>query len=417
MTMAAQLMAAGANQQLIATKLQEDHVIGGGQNSDGSMDLKEGAHSKVKKADDKKPQDQPAEKKKDLGEMRVAHDPAKAKAKAAAAQAEELAKQAEEELQKSLETAVPASTTASAVEDLRQEVAQASDEPDDSNEPENDDDSPSDDGPALPAPVSSPANDDQPTSQTPVYHEPKIMHDKKPSWMSSNAQPPTMGSPLSATAQEALEKSEKEQEENRKKAILHHDDQEAPSEPSQEEGAFSNAAIDMQFEEAPITLPPAPAPASVDDAFADTPVAASPTIDDLAAQAHAAAAPVEAKNDDLVDQARQAVSDALSMPPAEPVAASPALDTAVFTPDVSPAEAPLPPLADQNPPQFMPNELPPLPDFSTLPPLPGDAPVASDTAFIDPNAAGGVPTPPPLPIAAPQEPAENNPGQFRIPGQ
>lgn len=423
MTMSAQLMAAGANQQLIATKLQEDHVIGGQKsNRDGSTDLSDGSASNVKKQTVSNKKDKP----KNSGEMQVSHDPAQAKAKAAEEEAESLAKAAEEELQQKLESTTPAATSPQV--NLSQALAQE----------ENEIAAAAPEGPSLPAPAVS----DQPdqSSQAPVYHEPKIKHDNKPSWMSRTLEPPTMGSPLSATTQEALDAANKEQQENRNKPILKHDDEEV-DQVKQDRAPFSSSPLDLQFEEAPINLPPEPVssqpePAQPDNVqpLADT--TQQPTDMSVGASEPTAAAIAPLAPD--LDEARRAVNDALSMTPVAPVASNPVLDVTNLSPqplpqipttDFSPAPesvvspAPQPPLADQNPPQFMPSELPPLPDFNTLPPLPSTAapetpaPVTSDSSFIDPNAQGGVPTPPPLPNVGQQPAAPTDPGQFRIPGQ
>lgn len=74
MTMSAQLMAAGANQQLIATKLQEAREIGGDSstpesNNDGTTTLEEGASTKVDKDSEDKDQSNGTS-----GELAVSHE-------------------------------------------------------------------------------------------------------------------------------------------------------------------------------------------------------------------------------------------------------------------------------------------------------------------------------------------------------
>jgi len=75
MTMSAQLMAAGANQQLIATKLQEAREIGSDDssapesNEDGTTPLEEGASTKVDKSSDDSDQASGAS-----GELAVSHE-------------------------------------------------------------------------------------------------------------------------------------------------------------------------------------------------------------------------------------------------------------------------------------------------------------------------------------------------------
>lgn len=59
-------------------------------------------------------------------------------------------------------------------------------------------------------------------------------------------------------------------------------------------------------------------------------------------------------------------------------------------------------------------ELPPLPDFSTLPPLPPPPPVDMTSGALPEQRLGDILPPADQPPAAP---ASNDPGQFRIPGQ
>jgi hypothetical protein len=94
-----------------------------------------------------------------------------------------------------------------------------------------------------------------------------------------------------------------------------------------------------------------------------------------------------------------------------------AISQALNQPDIMPSA---PPVAEQ-PADALP-PLPPMPDFSTLPPLPTDntafppAPVSTPVAQTPEELLSNVieqPPTPPLPPAS----DNNDPGQFRIPGQ
>jgi hypothetical protein len=87
MTIAAQLMSAGANQQLIASKLEEAHEIGPdapasisssdkSENSDGTVDMNEGESTKVNKKSSKatKKTAESTEPKKDDGSLMISHE-------------------------------------------------------------------------------------------------------------------------------------------------------------------------------------------------------------------------------------------------------------------------------------------------------------------------------------------------------
>lgn len=139
MTMAAQLMAAGANQQLIAAKLQEAHEIGPGSvakesiNKDGTTTLSEDKPAKTKKSD-KKPKkeedglkiDRDDKKAKDEPKADEAAQPAAAAAAIdEALKAAEPAKDVEEELSKQLDQVVSDAPAAPAITDIEKELDEA----------------------------------------------------------------------------------------------------------------------------------------------------------------------------------------------------------------------------------------------------------------------------------------------------
>lgn len=363
MTMAAQLMAAGANQQLIATKLEEAHVFAP-EAHDGSTPLTEGASSKLKAT--KEEPNEAAD-----GSLSIDHDVAAEKSEAAADQATDLAEKAEEErLSKALETKAPASSGAPDIKEaLSKETAS--------------------------------------------------------SWKGRELQAPTMGSALSATSEEALQAKLEAEEQDKNHTILSHDSpMSAPTFNQSVSGGTSDedASIADKNEsflvgsptvktitppsEAPASAPVAPAPAAPEPATPAptfTPIGspietAGKTLAELEEEAHAHA--TEAANQAApaadvqanLGQVQSTIGGALTQPDPDHPSNIEGLTIAPPVPTPGPG-------------------LPPLPDMSTLPPLPPG---------VDPSVV------PPLPQAggldqATQEPTQpadgNDPGQFKIPGQ
>jgi len=366
MTMAAQLMAAGANQQLIATKLEEAHVFSpeNSEPKDGSTTLSEGESSKLKE-EPKKAND---------GSLSISHDLAAEKTEAATDEANDLAEKAEEErLSKALETTVPA---AAAGTDVTAELSETA---------------------------------------------------KEPSWKKRELQAPTMGSALSATSEEALQEKLEAEEMDKNHTILSHDS--PMSAPTYNQGVNGGSQEDVAVadkddsflvgtptvktiaplpeapeepEEEPVPAAPAqelPSPAP-ETATPPTFTPAEPietagkTLAELEEEAHAHAAEAASQAAPALDvqqnlgQAQTAAGDALAHPDPDHPSNIQGLSIAAAPPS-----------------------LPPLPDMSTLPPLPPG---------VDPSIV------PPLPQAggldqATQEPEQplnqNDPGQFKIPGQ
>jgi hypothetical protein len=129
MTIAAQLMGAGANQQLIASKLEEAHEIGsdtkenpdvGNENSDGTTDLSENQPTKVnKKSGSNKKAAKADEPKKDDGELAISHEKqgdvdevGEATAAEHQVEAAKTAKEAEQKLAEQLAQTTPAAGAA-----------------------------------------------------------------------------------------------------------------------------------------------------------------------------------------------------------------------------------------------------------------------------------------------------------------
>ena len=400
MTMAAQLMAAGANQQLIATKLEESHELADVKPvlEDGSKHLEEGTSEKVSK----EPEVAEEEKKSNDGEMTITHD---APAEPPAEPGADALKEAEDELAEQLSSSsenqepgsvVPATPTLS-VQDLQKDLAAASEE------------------------VSSAA-------EVPI-------DDIKGSgsWRDRPMAAPTFGGTLNATTDEAEEAKRREDESNKNHKLLTHD---GPASESAPPPHYDQLASDPSVTEDPVAsmvasdTPPLPDPFAEpiksepdsDLSYEPTPEAhdtgtGGQTLSELEEQAHATAT-------QGVDDARAAVDAALSsMPfnpagqPLESVGAQPLGDDIrpmapppqrVIEPtpvvDDTPAIEPMPAaLQIESSPVSAP-PLPPLPDFSTLPPLPGEQPphpAMTDQTLSQDGA-----------VAAPTDP-----GQFKLPGQ
>lgn len=356
MTIAAQLMAAGANQQLIALKLQEAHEIGGEQTAstdapsraDGTIELGENASTKLNK-------DEATEtSKKPDGELDISHEfegtldqvaqetaaerqqEAAAEAEAELAQQEAAKKSPEQALADELATVAAPAAALPDVQAIQKELEAASE------------------------PVSSVAE--------PVETE------------------PSFGGTLNATTEQAAEEKRQALENDRNHTILTHESGEyigdqTPSfqaplnavvqqdEPAADSGLFQDSLTPaaMTTRVAPIEPPVAPAPT-------EPSIPAEPTLAELDAQ-------YRTPHQDE----RDAVNAAFGAVPYEP-APIPA-PVPVSQPDMQTPVAPPP--------------MPPMPDFTQLPPLPPQLP------FEEPQQ-------PPQPDVPP---APADPGQFRIPGQ
>lgn len=415
MTIAAQLMAAGANQQLIASKLEEANEIGGdrgsgtgnesgssssenkGQNSDGTTDLSEGESTKLEKAPEPKKKT-PPKKKEDDGSLTISHEKrgtleevseqteAERLAEAAKRAEEELAKQtkevptkeqdeaakrAEQTLASQLAGVAPAAAADTpSVADLQKDLAEASSDVDEA---------------AQQAPATVP----QPPAQQPLSGA--VSGDI---WKAKDIQPPTLGGALNATTEQAAEDARRQEEDDRNRTILSHNSGYVgdsspvfqsplnaasipePEQPMIDPFQAATPAPTVNYDQPAPVLPPEPASAPT-QTLAD----------------------IDQQNRAPHEEARAAIDAAFNAAPQQP-----AVDPSAFA---AAAPSPVPDL----PP------LPPLPDFSTLPPLP-EAPSMAPPAPINQD---GLPpenfeeTLPPAPAPTQQQPAD--PAQFRIPGQ
>ena len=364
MTMAAQLMAAGANQQLIAAKLEESDTISSSEpatEKDGSSNLDEGASKKIR---DKKDKKKSSDKKNDgsLGEMTVSHEdrelPTEDAAPAQSANAtieehDQHNKQAagEAALDEALAKLDAATPTTSTVPDLEKELEQTT---------------------QAPTPL------DVPQSEA----------SSKGNWRDQALSEPSMGGTLSATTDEAHDEKLREEESNRNKVIMSHD------------------SPPVTTKAKTITPPsptlPVPSPAVV-SATSNSPAATLAQIEEEMHKSAAANEPFQPPTDQ-VNTAEQQVSDILN---------DPSLEAPIPQPAIPQSAAPADSMTLPPP--------PPLPDFSTLPPLPSSQPVTTTPPPLDAN---GLPLPvvPTVSTETSQAttspaPSAPEPGQFRIPGQ
>ncbi|HEU4715548.1 MAG TPA: hypothetical protein VFS14_01835 [Candidatus Saccharimonadales bacterium] len=417
MTIAAQLMSAGANQQLIASKLEEAHEIGDTKssssdkgsgapsaNSDGTTDLTEGESTKVNRKQAKSepaPEPEAPKKKADDGSLTISHEKqgdldevsrqteeeqreaaAKAaqeeiekQAKAVPSQQQEAAAQkAEDNLAKQLETVAPAAAAPSAatpsVADLQKDLAAAGAEVDK-------------------------AAEGSPVGSAEVNQ-----------WQGSE-QAPSMGGTLNATTEQAEQDKRRALEDDRNHTILTHgggnnyvgdsspifqSPLNAASQPPEEQPMVDpfkgetpaptlNAVTPVSL---PPIQPPSPEPSRPAETLAD----------------------IDRENRAPHEEARAAVDAAFGAVPFSPTGA----------PQPEQMPAPEQPAA---PPAVLP-PMPPMPDFSTLPPLPPAADAQAPQTFsgaLPPDKLEDVFGSTPAPQNPAPAPQSNDPAQFKIPGQ
>jgi hypothetical protein len=419
MTIAAQLMSAGANQQLIASKLEEAHEIGdtkpsgpsGGSstseaaaNSDGTTDLTEGQATKLERKEAAKKTEEPPKQKENDGSLTISHEKEgdldevtrqteeeerEAAAKAAQEeiekqakavpdeQQEEAAKKAEDNLAQQLQSVAPAAAAPAtpSVADLQKDLAAAN------------------------------AEVDKAAEQPPVA---PVGSAEMNQWQGSD-QAPSMGGTLNATTEQAEQDKRRALEEDRNHTILTHGSGNnyvgdstptfqsplnAASQPPEEQPMVDPFRGDSPTPTlnavSPVTLPPINPPQETQEPSLPTETLAD----------------IDRENRMPHEEARAAVDAAFGAVPFTPASAP--------QPDQMPA--PEQPVA---PPAVLP-PMPPMPDFSTLPPLPQANPEAGpDAAFsgaLPPDKLEDVfgSSPAPAPSPAPQS---NDPAQFKIPGQ
>lgn len=372
MTAAADLMAAGANQQLIAAKLVEaeeleapvDEPEDGGDSSELS-DAEEAEVDNTKLSISRSSRRQPKQADKDLpkpddGTLEISHqkrgDLDEVARRTQAEAQDEAARAAESYLEKQLAKSTP-------------EEPVESEEPAKLPEPEY----------SLPAikPLSGP--------QSPKDELPK----------------PSVGGTFNASTEQAAEDKKREAESGRNRTILNH------GRPGTSQGGFSdspiNATVARHDDEPKLVDPFAETNNNLQDNRSISPLGEASAIaghnGDVMAALSEDTSKVLGTNQSLGQPTHEAVSEALAAVPnvPDPLAAN----SAPGTPTLAEIESSAKNIAG----------LPPMPDFSTLPELP--------PAF--PPAPAVSPTVPSVPAATPSvvntTNSEFNPTQFQIPGQ
>ncbi len=394
MTIAAELMSAGANQQLIASKLEEAHEIGTtapasavrSENSDGTVDLSEGESTKVNKKQqqkqEKKLPDVPVPKKND-GSLTISHEKSETVDEAETSDTQnttarvadddlerrarevqeanqaEAAKAAEQNLAQQLSQVTPLPTSATpSVADMQKDLAAANAEIE---------------GAAV-----------TPAPQPPV--SPLSGAVSNDIWQDSS-HAPSMGGTLNATTEQAADDERRAIENDRNHTILNHNSG----------NAYVGTSSVPTFQ-SPLNAASQPEPeTSMVDPLTNANNDTQPT-----AYAHTVQPPtttladIDRENRAPHEEARAAVNAAFGATP--------------FTPS---AQALPTPQANSLPP------IPPLPDFSTLPPLPPMAGSPAPAVASGPEKLEDIFGSAPAPVAAPvaPQPQSTDPGQFKIPGQ
>lgn len=448
MTIAAKLMAAGANQQLIATNLATQTQVAAVKKGQ-AVELPADVSAKV------------GAQKTPNGEMHIKHE--EEQKPEVAPQAASQTKPQPEEIVAEPEIPV-APPAAASFDELKQAISEDTKQQNAITEPESVSDKDT-------------INASQPARKEvkPPKKEGESYITSKPSWMGRNIQPPTLGGTLSATAQEALENKMRDEADARNRTLLSHDEQlNAQTQPATQEPKVEAQPQEI-IQSAPVAEPvqpevqvPAPEQAVQSQPVAEpvpAPVMDSvtlqtePSLEELEAQAKTHAAEIAQKPAEL-DAAREAVDAALAAAPPQPNEANQSLGAQEFPPAVQstipeptmadakqldnqisgltlPPLQPVdqPPVAVAQPQQSvsaMPAQqtdlpplppLPPMPDFSTLPP----APVVDQMPQLTPQPQAvqsqptvaesemQMPATEPTSTSTPA-PVSNDPAQYRIPG-
>lgn len=393
MTIAAQLMSAGANQQLVATKLEE-YTPDQPDNTPG-----EETSSHNTPSDNKLQDIQEKEPAKDVvdadGALSISHVPEgtvdEVSDEVAAEKSQEALDHAEDQLSKHTEE-VNAAHQEDAAKEAEAELAKQVDQATQVDHQDNPGETAEQ---RLAAQLAAAAPPAPKLFDAPVPHplEDMINEELPKVQPEQEIDEPSFGGTLNATTEQAAEDSRKAIEVDRNHAILSHGGTYTAAAPSFQSPLNAAAGgVDVEptvpdvLSEGGDTAPTT----KLDMIQPPEPVAAAPTLAEIDEQNRAH------------DDARAAIDAALGTAPVQQP--EPFVPPA---PMVAPSSAPdmndgmgLPPL----PP------LPPLPDFSTLPPLPSDSSLASSPVLDTLGAT--FPSAPDAPAPQP-----NDPSQFRIPGQ
>ena len=387
MTVAANLMAIGANQQLVAMKIAESEA-----RAERPQAIEEAKDRKKPGADKKSSESEQARAD---GALSINHEKE--------GSLDEVSHQTIQE--KRHEAAQSAQTKLAHIEMVNNSAVSSQTDSAVSNDDKEDDE---------PAPV-----------KPPEIKLPPVQSSVKTSTPEPIGSTPLMGGTLNATTEQAAKDKERELQNNQNKTILTHGEYIGSNEPSFGDTPL-NAAMGKSDEPPKIdpfannsstaALPgmgasETPPASSADESIMDA-IAKDTT--QLTGKPAASASP--AVNDR--ESALAAVDAALSAAPPAAVAAS--LVQPAQGPMQSASKSPTPTLAELEAaaPASSAPTLPPMPDFSTLPPIP-PAPTGTPAGLPPiPPLGSGMPSAPvaPEPAAAPQN-TSFNPSQFQIPGQ
>lgn len=406
MSMSAELMAAGANQQLIAEKLQPPAPEPTDDADQGQQDIPMPPQEEPEQpVDESQPQDQIPQDG-SQGFMQVEHDGSNADKTVFDKEEYERQIANEQKIETALGHSIPAP------------ILSANASPDEPDEPGEDASQPTDSDSAEDTDQSSTSHDNQGKDWRDTNHHSTPMPPE--------GDEPMLGGTLNATTQAAEEAKRAEARARQNRTLLSHEDNddEANNQPietkydgeMESEGSVNGRVIQ------PVTM--APIHATPGMAYEETPMsessapeiqpaaASNPTIADLEAQVNA-----------IADNAPSPINDQSPMP--QPM--SEQLDPDPYqqpdTPSIiassippSPASAGMPTPMDIP----SPTTLPPMPDFSTLPPMPS-SPSGEQQPFDQSQQAPpqpGFQQPPQSTPGQTQPPAvPPAPGQFQIPGQ
>ncbi|NCU38232.1 hypothetical protein EOL96_04230 [Candidatus Saccharibacteria bacterium] len=364
MTVAAKLMAAGANQQLIATKLQEDNTISSPSSTTSARpegELVEGESTKIGSTQSTtENSSQTASKDDGVGSLSISHEPIgsvdEVAAQVAAQNSESAAARAQEELAKQTEVA-------------EQKLAEQ-----------------------LPVVNMAPSDISNIHADLATGPEPDALRDPiaADQWRSKSdeeAGEPSFGGTLNATTEQAEEVKRQQLADDRNRTILSHGGPYASGEPTYQtplNAVMADSSAEPHVRDVFADGAESDVTAHVDAIQPPAPVAPAPTL-----------AEIDAKNRATHAEAMSAVNQALG--------------------DDTPATT-LPPIASQSASPSLP-PLPPMPDFSTLPPLPGLENSSQSHASMPDTLESLLP---PADVTASPVIGSNtssDPAAFKIPGQ
>lgn len=387
MTVAANLMAIGANQQLVAMKIAESEA-----RAERPQAIEEAKDRKKPSADKKSSESEHARAD---GALSINHEKE--------GSLDEVSHQTIQE--KRHEAAQSAQTKLAHIEMVNNSAASSQTDSTAGNDNKEDDE---------PAPV-----------KPPEIKLPPVQSSVKTSTPEPIGSTPLMGGTLNATTEQAAKDKERELQNNQNKTILTHGEYIGSNEPSFGDTPL-NAAMGKSDEPPKIdpfannsstaALPGMGAPETPSSSPADESIMDAIAKDTTQLTGKPATPASPAVNDR--ESALAAVDAALSAAPPAAAAVLPAQPAQ--GPIQSASKSATPTLAELEAaaPASSAPALPPMPDFSTLPPIP-PAPAGTPAGLPPvPPLGSGMPSAPvaPEPAAAPQS-TSFNPSQFQIPGQ